>query len=147
VRERALPARFDDKLESNYYQPGVGTRSRSAPRRDVSAAGELGTQPRRGANKLVERTSRGAERVKEGMQRAGVATKNFAEDNPLAVAVVALAAGIGVGLALPSTEPERRLLGPSRAKFDRLMGDARDAATDVAQIAKETANDSLHSLT
>lgn len=173
--ERPPKARFADELGARDYDysPGVGLAGRSplpAPRggtkdmpayresrtsrsakagmeRIQSGARDLAQGASEGAHKLANQASRGAERVKDGLQRAGTATKNFAEENPLAIATAALFVGVGVGLALPSTEPEKRLLGPARAKFDRIVGDVREAATDVTQVAKETASDSIHALT
>jgi hypothetical protein len=50
-------------------------------------------------------------------------------------------------MILPSSDRETKLLQPLREQFDRFVGDARDAASDVAQVARETANDSLNALT
>jgi hypothetical protein len=100
-----------------------------------------------GARRIAESASRSAERMKDGLRRAGERTRTFADENPLAVAMAALVAGVGVGLALPSTEREARLLRPARAKLDSWIGEARSAASDVAQTAKDTASESLHALT
>lgn len=60
-------------------------------------------------------------------------------DNPLAVAAIAAAAGIAAGLLIPESAPENRLMGPTR---DRLVEtaankaeDAIDRAADVTQSA------------
>jgi len=50
-------------------------------------------------------------------------TREVASSNPLAMGAVALAAGIGIGLLLPTTRTENRLMGGTR---DRLLGQARD---------------------
>src|SRR5262249_30721145 len=47
------------------------------------------------------------------------------DETPLAVGAVALAVGVAVGLALPGTPHEDRMLGPAR---DRLMDQAQEAA-------------------
>jgi hypothetical protein len=59
------------------------------------------------------------------------------------VALGALALGVGVGLLLPTSEREERLLAPTRQKSERLMGDAREVVTDVVVTAKETAHESM----
>jgi len=70
-------------------------------------------------------------------------SRRMSEENPLAVGVAAIAAGIGVGLLLPQTRPERELLGTKR---DELLGDAKQALSDVTQTAKETAREVKSSL-
>ena len=60
------------------------------------------------------------------------------DDNPLGVGLAAIAAGIGVGLLLPQTRPERELLGPKR---DELLSEAKQSLSDVSQTAKVTARE------
>jgi hypothetical protein len=52
------------------------------------------------------------------------------DETPLAVGAVALAVGVAVGMALPGTPHEDRMLGPAR---DRLMDQAQEVAHDTAQ--------------
>jgi len=94
---------------------------------------------------LAQRASRGRELVTQKVSRAGQASREFAQDNPLAVAVGSLIAGVGVGLLLPSTAREDRLLGPSRERVRRMLGDASDAVRDVSSMARETAKDAVSS--
>jgi hypothetical protein len=63
-------------------------------------------------------------------------SRHAAETHPLAVGAVAVAAGLGVGLLLPSTRREDELLGPPR---ERLLSEAREAAQEWKQTAKDTA--------
>ena len=56
------------------------------------------------------------------------------EHRPLALAAIAIAAGFLIGLALPESDRERRLLGETR---DRLMNKAQDAARDATQRVRE----------
>jgi len=100
----------------------------------------------RAENKVIEGATRSAKYVQQKFQVAREATSEFAVANPLLVAMATLAAGIGIGMLLPSTERENKLLAPSRAKFSHLMGDVREAATDVAQIAKDRASDSVQAM-
>jgi len=96
---------------------------------------------------LVQRGKRqaakGARIAREGLSKARDASLDFIDANPLAVALGTLAVGVGVGLLLPTTELEERILAPTRDKFDRLIGDAREVATDVVEVAKETANETM----
>lgn len=100
-----------------------------------------------GADDLMQRGKQLARReataARAKLVRAKDASLDYAEANPLAVALAALTLGVGVGVLLPTTEPEERLLRPARQKFERLVGDAREVASDVVEIAKETANESM----
>ncbi len=96
---------------------------------------------------VADGASRGAAYVQSKFRRAGAASRDFAEANPLLVATAVLATGIGVGILMPSTDRESQLLAAPRAKFQRLIGDVQDAVVDVAQMAKGTANESLNALT
>ena len=69
------------------------------------------------------------------------------QDNPLALALVALALGALIGLLLPETDQENVLLGPKR---DQLAQQAHDTVKDltqkvtvVAQTAQGAAQDAL----
>ena len=63
-------------------------------------------------------------------------SRQAAEQHPLAVGAIAVAAGLGVGLLLPSTRREDELLGPPR---QRLLSEAKEAAQDWTQTARDTA--------
>jgi hypothetical protein len=134
-------------------------RSESKPREQASGlASHAGDAARTAQHKIEDGAAQGAEYLRRGaaqtsdyvrknVVRARDATVTFADENPLALALATLVAGVGVGMLLPSTDRETQLLKPAREKFDRLIGDAREAATDVAQVARETANDSFQALT
>lgn len=69
----------------------------------------------------------------------------YIEENPLAVGAVALAVGAAVGLSLPSTRYEGRLVGEYRQnlldKAQSVAGDLVDRVKEVATEAKETIKD------
>jgi hypothetical protein len=77
------------------------------------------------------------------LQSARDFSRRVSDDNPLAVGMAAIAAGIGVGLLLPQTEPERELLGSKR---DELLGDAKQTLSEMGQTAKDTARDVKNTL-
>jgi ElaB/YqjD/DUF883 family membrane-anchored ribosome-binding protein len=77
-------------------------------------------------------------------QQVGVATDTttqFINDQPLAAAGIALALGLLVGIALPSTETENQIIGPKR---DRLIDQGKDAAQNVAQKVQGVASVALN---
>lgn len=96
---------------------------------------------------LIERgkqqAKKGAQVARESLSRAKDVSLDFVDANPLAVAFGTLALGVGVGLLLPTSEREERLLAPTRQKLEALIGDAREVATDVVELAKETANETM----
>jgi ElaB/YqjD/DUF883 family membrane-anchored ribosome-binding protein len=77
-------------------------------------------------------------RAKARVRRAETSVADFAQENPLAVGAVALAAGVGVGLLIPSTSKEDELLGDTR---DRLMRDVRGSAREVGRAVKGAADE------
>jgi ElaB/YqjD/DUF883 family membrane-anchored ribosome-binding protein len=66
------------------------------------------------------------------------------EDHPLAVGAAAVAAGVGIGLLLPTTARENEWIGSKR---EELAGEAREAVQDWTHTAKETARNVKQSLT
>jgi ElaB/YqjD/DUF883 family membrane-anchored ribosome-binding protein len=83
--------------------------------------------------------------ARDGLVRAGHGTREFAYDNPLAVGALAVAAGVGIGLALPTSRMEDRLLGPTRGRLTDqargLVDEARSTAQHAAQAAREAAGE------
>lgn len=78
------------------------------------------------------------------LQRAGTRTREFTDENPLAVGALAVVAGVSVGLLLPSTRRENALLGETR---DRLVHDAQRAASRLNEGVQRTANELKGALT
>jgi len=108
------------------------------------------------ASHLGEQASELSHEGREKLRLASLRTRDFADENPLLVGAIAVAAGVGVGLLLPTTQPENRLLGETRDRWlgdaKGLLGDARgvldearaaarDTAGQVGQRARETAED------
>jgi len=80
---------------------------------------------------------------REQLRLAGLRTRDFADENPLLVGAIAVAAGVGVGLLLPTTQPENRLLGETRDRWlgdaKGLLGDARGVLDEARDTVMETA--------
>jgi hypothetical protein len=60
------------------------------------------------------------------------------DDNPVALGAVALAAGTALGLALPRTEKEDRLLGSAR---DTVVDRAQELASEAVDTVRERITD------
>src|SRR5690606_28662224 len=71
-------------------------------------------------------------------------SRQVTETHPLAVGAAAVAAGIGIGLLIPTTRPEQEILGTRR---DNLIDDAKETAQQIAHTAKQTVRDVKESLT
>jgi ElaB/YqjD/DUF883 family membrane-anchored ribosome-binding protein len=78
----------------------------------------------------------------ERIEHLGSAAKenydHYVEEKPLAVAAAAMAVGAVVGLALPSTNYEGKLMGETR---ENLLSKAEDTATEFVDKAKQVASD------
>ena len=82
-----------------------------------------------------------AERTRErGRERFGHAvdsTRSFYSENPIAVGVMAMALGAGIGILLPSTRREQRLIGEqSRHARDEVRRRAQKAGEAGVQAGK-----------
>ncbi len=66
------------------------------------------------------------------------------DENPLAIGLVAVAAGALAGMAVPETDQERQWMGPAR---DQLMDKAQDIAQDTAQKAQRVAQEATNAAT
>jgi Skp family chaperone for outer membrane proteins len=66
------------------------------------------------------------------------------QDNPLALAAVALAAGAAVGLSLPSTQTENELMGQAR---DRLVQQAQTTAQETMDKVRHVAEEATQAAT
>jgi len=86
------------------------------------------------ASQLSSQASELSHQAREQVRAAGVRTRDFADESPLLVGAIAVAAGVGVGLLLPATQPENRLLGETR---DRLLGDAKGLIGDARHILED----------
>lgn len=83
-----------------------------------------------GKEKLTHMASRTREQGRERFGHAMDSTRSFYSENPIAVGVMALAFGAGIGILLPSTRREQQLLG-EQARH------ARDEVRRRAQHAGE----------
>lgn len=92
------------------------------------------------ASEVTERVQqRTGEVVHRAQERAGQAADSFQQmlhDNPLAVGAVALGIGAAIGLLIPETRQENRLMGGAK---DQLMERAQDTAQDMMHKAQAVA--------
>lgn len=73
--------------------------------------------------------------------RAPVNLERVVRDNPLVVGAAAALVGVAIGMSLPASETENRLMGEARDNVvDRAKGLASDAAEKVQDVAGQAAS-------
>lgn len=128
-------------------QERVGEVTSQVQERASTLAHDVRDQVRQTADNLSEQadhlTQQAHSRAEEmrfqtrmGVHRAKRTFSDTLEENPMAVAVAALAAGALVGMVLPSTPIEDQLLGETR---DRVLDEAKIVAQDTAEKVKHVA--------
>jgi hypothetical protein len=90
------------------------------------------------ASGAVDQVGQLGSQAQDQVQRARGRLEQIAQDNPLAAAVVTLAAGAVVGLALPVTDQENQMLGETR---DRFMDKAQDVVQQTTQKVQTVADE------
>lgn len=148
--DETMQARVGEAVED--VQERVGEMTDQARQRVSSLAHDAREQVRGTADHLGNRadhlTQEARARAEEmrfqtrmGVYRAKRTFSDTLEENPMAVAVAALAAGALVGMVLPSTPIENQLLGETR---DRMMDEARSVAQDATERVKHVAQEAQH---
>lgn len=140
--------------EVDYDDGGPSARERVAYMRE--RAGDKMHDLRERAGEKMDHVSHGVARMREragerlghvrevagerwGHAREGA--EHFMQDNPLAMGAIALAVGAGVGMLIPSTRVEDRIVGERR---DRLLHAGREKVETVMHEAKQVAKDAQH---
>jgi ElaB/YqjD/DUF883 family membrane-anchored ribosome-binding protein len=155
---------FDDRLRYDLprhpARPAVGPSAvgetlHEAQQRVGEVAGhaqerarEIAVQVRERAGEVVEQVKERAGTVVSQVRSQVVETGSEATDwfgrmlreNPVAVGVVALGLGAALGLLVPETPQENRLMGESR---DRLVDKTRQSAGDLAQKLQVVAGEAV----
>lgn len=84
---------------------------------------------------LHERAESARSTLHDGAEKTREVYQSLLEENPLLLAAVAAALGLSIGMLLPATEPEDRVLGPTR---DGLLDQARAIVDNARQAAVES---------
>jgi len=92
------------------------------------------------ASETVERTQ---QRVGALANQARYQTQDLLQSNPLVLGALAVAVGAAVGMSLPETEPENRMMGEARETF---VERAQDAAHSAVEKVKDVASDAANTL-
>jgi ElaB/YqjD/DUF883 family membrane-anchored ribosome-binding protein len=82
-----------------------------------------------------EAASRAQQRLTDGGREVASQVERWVDENPLAAGAAALLAGLVIGLAVPESDHERRLMGGPRR---RLITRAQQAGRDAVGRARQT---------
>jgi ElaB/YqjD/DUF883 family membrane-anchored ribosome-binding protein len=148
-RRYVAAGRYEGGFEPDGYgrgpgngQGGLRTTAESAVRDARERASEVAGSAQQKASELASRASETAERMADQAQvqvrRVEQAMGRWMDENPLAVGAVALAAGTAIGLALPRTEGEDRILGTAR---DTVVNRAEELASQAVDTVRERLTD------
>ena len=100
------------------------------------------------AHRAYDRAGDVAHRAYDRMGEYGTLAQDkydeYMESNPLAVGAVAMALGAAVGLAIPSTQYEGKLMGEAR---DNLLERTQDAVGSMVDKAKQAASEAGETFT
>lgn len=103
-------------------------------------AGDLKERASETTALVQARASEFGDATQQNYRKAADATQDFVTGNPLAAGAIALVIGTIVGLMLPSTEPENKLMGTYR---DQLADQAGQQAQDLLGKVQTVAGDAL----
>jgi ElaB/YqjD/DUF883 family membrane-anchored ribosome-binding protein len=155
VQQLELPLELGPTTEPLGYEESFEIEERgrlhSAKDRLSHAASSAKSRVRDATEHARERVSEKAHVAREratdlahrGRERAEVAwgkTNDAYGRNPLAFGAVAIAAGFGLGMLIPSTEREKELLGERR---ERVLSRAREVASKAQNIAIDSAKEGM----
>jgi Protein of unknown function (DUF3618) len=142
-------ARMTDTAEALAYKTDVRSRAkdkvRSAAGKVAEAADTAVDRMQGGAKQMAstttDMTTHAGDTMKDGMSKATDQVKrgaSIAQDNPLGLAIGAVAVGFVAGTLIPSTRMEDDKLGP---KADEVRRSAKDLGREAMERGKEVATD------
>jgi len=149
--DAGYPRRYDNTYSARYgtqtefvQQPSDHSGIKQTLRDAQESVGDMAGQVQERAGQVIDRVQDRASdmgaAVQYQAQRAGDVYERWMQENPLAVGAMALAVGAAVGMAIPETPQERRLMGEAR---DRLVDRAQEVTQDVAQKVQSVAHEAM----
>jgi len=122
----------------------VGDVTGQAKDRVADVAGQAKEQVGQFADQAQDQFGEWSGQVQYGAQRAMTRFDQMLHENPLGVSAAAVALGLAVGMSLPDTPVEDRLMGEAR---DNVMEKAQSAAQDTMQKVGQVAQQVQQSAT
>jgi len=106
-----------------------------------SAAGSVGDAAGNVVGTIGDRAGDIGSGVQQGAQVAQNQLQRMLYENPLMVGAGALAIGAAIGMLLPETEPEHRLMGEAKdTVVDKAQNVAQQAIDKVSRVAEQATN-------
>ncbi len=130
-------SKLGDNLKSATGNARVRLNDAGAKAREASAAAKRTASE--AAEKSKAAAARGIDNSKAMAKRAGEASTQTIDKNPLAIVAGGLALGAIVGMLLPKTDKEKRVLG----KAGKAVNDTAKRAADAAKQAGKARVDEL----
>jgi hypothetical protein len=124
VHERAESART--RVRDQAHRAGTRVREQAE-----GMYGRMGEGVRSAQDRMSHGMARTRDMVQERAHLAQTKGRDLADSNPIGFALASLLAGVGVGMLLPSTLKERKVLGPAREQVGRVVHETRDAAASA----------------
>jgi Protein of unknown function (DUF3618) len=141
-RQRYDKQAYDRRLAGSWKTGEYGEESGLTDKLGQTAGSAAG-QVQQTAGQFANQVGQTAEQVTGQVQGVAQDVRRQAgrmvEENPLGVAALAFAAGAAIGLTVPTSEPERQLLGQARDDLiDQAETAATGAMTDIERKARDT---------
>jgi len=135
--------RMGDTVEALAYKADVKTRTKDNINEKVDSVKSVFTGAKEsvtGAAGSVNEATPGAGDVKQAARQGA----GMAKENPLGLAIGAVAVGFVAGLMIPSTQVENEKIGPMA---DQVKDQVKDTAQTVVDHGKEAAQDAAQAAT
>jgi ElaB/YqjD/DUF883 family membrane-anchored ribosome-binding protein len=134
-----------ERREPNGH-PGLGRRlvDRAASMRDTveDAASQVGERAGKLKDRAEERAGRLGRTARSRARDAKGGLEHMKDQNPLVLVAGAAVLGLALGMLLPETDPERRLMGDTREELGERVSNVasrvKDAAMDAGRQVQET---------
>jgi len=127
-----------------YPQDDERSRAREMAGQMQQKAGEITHQVQQKAGEITHQVQETASQLgaqaQDQAQRAAAGIERLMYENPLAMGAVALTLGAAVGMAIPETRQDNRIMGEAR---DRVVEKAQQATQDVAQKVQSVAQEAM----
>jgi len=120
------------------YENGTRHQREGLANRVGETAGQVQDKAADLASDARDQVSELGSQAQEFIQRAPGRLEQMVQDNPLAVGAVALAMGSAIGLMIPETRQEHRLMGEARDAFmDRAQEMVQQTGEKVQRVVDE----------
>ncbi|HEU4918534.1 MAG TPA: hypothetical protein VFT20_02280, partial [Candidatus Limnocylindrales bacterium] len=138
-------------VQAARFEPSFGDRVGEAgdevSRRASSVASSVGEAASDVASRAKSTAGQVPDQIGEVGQEVGDTAQRLLDENPLAVGAIALAVGTAVGLALPATRTEQRVIGragsqlidQAESALTKPMEELEDKMTETERKARTTA--------